>query len=588
MKIRESDYFAEDGRLVPGFKVMGGFKGRRAHEYTPAERTIIRHFFTNDDSNVYCATENMSSQLWALLMGQYARSPDSAKDRLLTLFRDVHEKAEEGTTLSLEEVAGTIERGRNLSEVLTAHFYVAGDFVDRFGVKYGHASLRDSGVVGLCFEGVSQRATKHLESAREGAYQEQSTRALPFTPINMGMPLEVRETPFESRFMAFAEKASALYGDILRTAKTHLSEKYAYLRAEANSEMVRATGIADAKLSKRAWENGIVGAKAFDIARYLLPQQMTTSLGMTLNARRLQDQLTEWQSSEFVELRILGRAAQIESMEIMPSLMKHGGPSEFHGDLARRRRSLNDEFVPSGDVAYRNLPVSSRLIKHTQDIENAVLASILFNGSDSTHSFEELEVIVRGLSLEDRRKIAASQFEGKEPHELNPKTMEVGSFTFERTYDIGAYRDLQRQRGDRQQIAPYSTFAYNMPKEIPDLGGDLEERFHEVAREVKQLHDDLIDAGLHSAAEYVPLMANMIRHVTTKDPVQCFYEAKLRAQAAGADSYRKIARQEIHQVLNVMPSFKGLVEFDDAEYPLNRLPETLRMEIDRVIKRKRK
>lgn len=350
--------------------------------------------------------------------------------------------------------------------------------------------------------------------------------------------------------------------------------------------MRKETGVADSGLTDREW-NGVVGAKAFDIARSLLPQYMTTSLGMTLTTRRFQDMLTEWQSSEFEEMQVLGRAAQIESMNIMPTLMKHGNPSEFYKELPKRRRQLNPLFVPKIDSHYENTQISSKLVGATPDLENLVLASIILNGSDSERSLEELKEIVSQLSLEEKKEIAQSQFEGKASYELVPKSMEVGTVTFERAYDIGAFRDLQRQRGDRQQFAPYTTFAYHMPKEISSLDANLEKRFHEVARDAKVLHDDLIDVGLHSAAEYVPLMANIIRHVATKDPVQAFYEAKLRCQAAGADSYRTIALSEIHQTLKLMPSFDGLVEFDDTpNYPLNRLPETTRMAIDRVKRRK--
>ncbi len=68
-------------------------------------------------------------------------------------------------------------------------------------------------------------------------------------------------------------------------------------------------------------------------------------------------------------------------------------------------------------------------------------------------------------------------------------------------------------------------------------------------------------------------MANVIRQAVTMDPVQAFYQARLRSQPAGADTYRTIAQQEIHQVLDKMPAFNGLVIFDDNYYPLNRLPE---------------
>jgi len=583
--IKEREFFTESGELVPGFKGIGGFRGPRASEFTEEQRIILRYFFTNIDSNTYCATDNMPSQLWALLLGQYARSPVTAKERLLQLFEDVHKKDSKNVP-SLEQIAQAINQNEDISSMLQAHYLRSGIFVDEHGVKYGHSSLRDSGTIRICFEGVSQRATKFLEAAREGAYQEQSTRALPFTVENLGMPLEVRETEFEKRFLYFGEKASKLYSEIQNSAIDYLNFEYAHLREEANKELNNVTGEKTARLTEGEW-NGVIGAKAFDIARSLLPQYMTTSLGMTLTARRFQDMLTEWQSSEFEEMRVLGRAAQIEAMNVMPTLMKHGNPSDFYAQLPQRRRNLNFRFVTSRDIPYENLPIKSKLIASTPDLEDLVLASILFNGSDSSHSLEELKQIVSKLSFEQRREIAISQFEGKQSYELVPKTMEIGAVIFERTYDIGAYRDLHRQRGDRQQIAPYTTFAYHMPGEISKLGGNLESRFHGVARDAKRLYTDLKSAGMHSVAECVPIMANLIMHVVTKDPVQCFYEAPLRTQAAGVDSYRLIERQEIHQLLTLMPSFKGLVEFDDTpNYPLNRLPEAIKKAIDRVNRKK--
>lgn len=195
--IHSQDFFTDDGKLVPGFKGIGKFKGRRAQEHTPEEKIVLNHFFTNIDSNVYCATDNMPSELWGLLMGQYARLADTAKQRLINLFNEVHEKDKTGKVPSLKNISHAIDRGQNLTALLSKHLRVAGRHVEKYGAKYGHASLRDSGTIRICFEGVSQRATKHLEAAREGAYQEQSTRALPFTAENLGMPLEVRETEFE-------------------------------------------------------------------------------------------------------------------------------------------------------------------------------------------------------------------------------------------------------------------------------------------------------------------------------------------------------------------------------------------------------
>jgi len=578
--INEREFFTKDGKLVPGFRGIGPFVGRRVYEFSRDEQTLLNYWWTNIDSNVYCAKDTMPSQLWALIIGQFARAGNSAKERSI----DEYVKASKRTpelVPSLEAMASMIRKGEDVTNLMDTINKNVGNMIETYGIGYGHGSLRDSGTVRTIFEGVSQRATKFIESAREGAYQEVSTRAVPFTLDNLGMPLEVRGTPFEKRFLALAQKSAMHYDRIRGAAGEWLNNKYGYLRNEADVQVRELTGNKNAKLGDRDW-NSVIESKAFDLARTLIPQFMITSLGLTLTARRFQDQLTELQSNEFEELRVLGRAAQIESMKIMDSLMKYGDSSPFYKELPGRRRDLVRKFGHDKMITYGQREIKSTLIAHTPDIEDWALASILFNGG-ANNSIVDLKNIVSQLSFDERRRIAKSQFDGRESYELVPKTMEIGSLMFERVIDIGAYRDVQRQRGDRQQATPYGVWGFYMPEEIrelrsSELGTNFERGYEEVMFETKQLYDDLIKKGMHSAAEYALMMANTIRHVVTEDPVQAMYFEKLRAQAAGADTYRSIAIQEGEQREQLMPAFAGLVNYDKTpRYPLNRLPEKIRM-----------
>jgi len=567
-----SEKFFDDEKLLPGFGGIGSLRGNPLG-YSNAEKIVLNHFFTNTHSNIYAAKDNLSNGLWTQLMGQYARSNLTARDRLLKIFRDVKEKYKDA--LSTEDLADEISSHEDITQFLELHLREAEKFVEDFGIDYGHASMRDSGTIRMCFEGISQRATKFLESAREGAYQEQSTRALPFEENWLGMPFEIRGTEFEIEMSQLNQKTIQFYNNLRTTLPDFLKAKNKEFLKKADDTVKSELG-SSYEFPRRKWES-VIGARVFDIVRFLLPQNMTTSLGMTLNARRFQDQLTEWQSLPSWEMQLIGRAAQIEAMKIHPTLMKYGNPSEFYQDLPRRRKELFDEFASYGEgkslIFFGNQNPSSQIINFTPDIENLVLASVLLNGSGE-RSFEELVGIVKGLNHNERKEIAQNLFKDKKSYEINAKDMEVGSFTFERLYDIGAFRDLQRQRGDRQQIIPYTAkIGYTMPPEIAEVG--LENEFREILEDVKSFYEKLENGGMRSVAEYVPLMANLIRHVTTKDPVQCFYEAKLRTQPAGNDTYRDVAQQEIKQVLEAMPSFKGLVDWDENYYPLNRLPESV-------------
>lgn len=609
------DKFFDGDSVRPGFSGIGPFRGKT--DYTDDERTVAGYFFTNTDSNVTCATNNLPNQMWGLFMGQYARSNLPSRDRLLNLFKNmnksdssiisvpeladlIREKQKEDISeqikivgrkytdnyldsgenfyleavVDLKGIENQVARLRNINNEMAVHLKKSGDWIEFNGQTYGHASLRDSDIIRIAFEGVSQRATKFLESAREGAYQEQSTRALPFNIDYLGVPLEIRGTRIEEDLRVLCHNLVGTYEKAMEKLVPHLNEKFGDLRKEADERIAKETGT-DRKFPDKLWDK-TVREKAFDVARYLIPNCMTTSVGITLNTRRFQSQLSQWQSLPHQEMQLLGRAAQIESMKISPNLMKYGNASEFYINVHEKRRELYDQALKDSGVELKELEFKhydgqTTLIATTPNLEDNILAGILFHSGDNRYSFHDLTKVVKELSAEKRKNLAHSFMKGIGKHDDYPKDFEVGSMIFERFYDIGAYRDLQRQRGDRQLVAPYNVIGYNMPPEFKEIG--MEDEFIQRMNEVKSLYDVTYKMFSPFVAEYVTTMANVIRHVTTKDFTQLLYEAPLRTQPAGIDSYRKIMQKEVKLALKELPAFEGLPRADNKYYPLSRLPE---------------
>ncbi|MBD3209684.1 FAD-dependent thymidylate synthase [Candidatus Woesearchaeota archaeon] len=571
-----------DGNPRPGFSGIGPLRGRQ--DYSATEQIVLDYFFTRTDSNVYAATDNMPNELWAQLMGQFARTSTPARDRALKI---INSTAERYGSADVETLATLIEKGRDVEQALEIVKKKASEWVSKWGIDYGHASLRDSGVIRMVFEGISQRFTKEIEAAREGAYQEISTRAVPFTPENLGTPYELRGTGFEQPVQDLDARLIETYQAIYDGLIPHLHKKFQHLREEADEHIATALGKDKEKIEEKDWRvndkewEGIIKSKAFDVARYMLPQNITTAVGVTLNARRFQDQLTMWQSHPLWEVRVMGKVAQIESKKISPELMKYGNPSEYYLALQPKLDNLAEETLPEKEIgtdSYRHRNVQSKLVSASPQLENLVLTSILFNGTDGRISMEEILGKVERLDEAQRRHIAVTAMEDMGPHDLYAKIMEIGSLVFERVYDIGAYRDLQRQRGDRQQRNRYGVVGYNMPKEVAAIG--LEKVFEARMDEVKELYEAIkANPEFRDAAEYIPVMANVVRHVVTKEPVQMFYEAGLRTQPAGIDSYRSIIQQEMEQTFELMPAFRGLVKVNNDYYDLGRLPEKVNSKI---------
>ncbi|MFH1649617.1 MAG: hypothetical protein ABIA93_03640, partial [Candidatus Woesearchaeota archaeon] len=243
-RLLEENVINSDGidALIPGFHGIGPFVGKRASEFDRDEQVVLSYFFTNIDSNVYCAKDTMPQELWALIMGQFARAELSAKERLLKVFYDMEEKTGEG----VKELAEKIRKGTDIRENLAFVLQKAGDFIIEYGVDYGHASLRDSENIRLIVEGLTQRATKEFEKAREGAYQEKSTRALRFGPETLAIPPEILGTEYETRWRALHERTLQAYLQTESFMRDDIEYRYNHLRDEASMDIRSATGNPDA------------------------------------------------------------------------------------------------------------------------------------------------------------------------------------------------------------------------------------------------------------------------------------------------------------------------------------------------------
>jgi hypothetical protein len=79
-------------------------------------------------------------------------------------------------------------------------------------------------------------------------------------------------------------------------------------------------------------------ARAFDVARYLLPLATNTSLGQIVNARTLETQVSRLLTSEFAEIRNLGEKA--EHRRHRTRLERPGRRRSRSSTKSRDRRSL--------------------------------------------------------------------------------------------------------------------------------------------------------------------------------------------------------------------------------------------------------
>ena len=157
----------------------------------------------------------------------------------------------------------------------------AEQFLNTFYFQYGHRSIADLAHIPFAIERLSLLAAIVLVDEQRWDGQERSTRYQDFRRSGWFTPALGAET---ARFTAAVE---ALFAGYERVGAGML-------------EALKAAVPQPAAMKAEAYERTLK-ARAFDVARYLLPLATNTSLGQIVNARTLETQVSRLLTSEFAE-----------------------------------------------------------------------------------------------------------------------------------------------------------------------------------------------------------------------------------------------------------------------------------------------
>src|SRR3979411_2891106 len=165
----------------------------------------------------------------------------------------------------------------------------AEQFLNIFFFQYGHPSIADLAHLVFGLEQISILAAIAVVDEPVWDGQERSTRYQPFRKTGWHVPEEVVGTPAEGIFGQTAEGLVAGYAD----------------PSEALLEPLVEAVPRPAELSETTYRRTL-RARAFDVARSLLPLATHTSVGQIVSARVLERQIGRLLSSPYAEMRTVG------------------------------------------------------------------------------------------------------------------------------------------------------------------------------------------------------------------------------------------------------------------------------------------
>ena len=438
-------------------------------------------------------------------------------------------------------------------------------FYDSFYFQYGHGSIADLAHLMVVFENISVPARNILFDEQLIDAQSRSTRYVDYSKGTLVTPPELQA---DQELLALFEKTTkemiAFYGEI--TEKTTAL----YLKQYASQKPADMDGEAFGRL---------VHARAFDIARYLLPCAIPKSMGIIANGRTWERIISRFLSSSLLECQQIGKELQevvcqkeafnptlikLDKVDFLtaeqkekvkklvggkniglPTLVKYAQKKEYPGNVYRELAKRVDSLGITED------PDQRRGVELHENINPEIdLVATLFY-KVSPYPFNQILTAVSQMPPGFIEEIINLSYELRGQYDSAIKAGATGNLTFDICVDIGGFRDLHRHRNCihvLKEVTP--VYGFDMPKEIVEIG--LAVAYQEMMKKAEGAYYK-IEEKHPGVGQYVLPQATRRRFLMRMSPWELQYIAELRTRPSGHQSYREISFQMYQEFAKKYP-----------------------------------
>jgi thymidylate synthase ThyX len=443
----------------------------------------------------------------------------------------------------------------------------AEQFLNTFYFQYGHRSIADLAHIPMAIERLSLLAAITLVDEQRWDGQERSTRYQDFrksgwyTP-ELGASVGDYTRGIEGLFAAY----DGVSRSMLQALKSVIAQPEA-MKADAYERTLK--------------------ARAFDVARYLLPLAANTSLGQIVNARTLETQVSRLLTSEFAEIRTLGtklRAAasepawnpqdQASEVKAAPTLVKYAAANEYQRETRTLLTQAAAELMQGAPI--EAAPVVD-LIEGVEPLEIELATSLLY--AHCHYSYRQLRSQLASISGERVAELIALGTRHRGRHDELLRAFHVGAaLKFDILMDIGGFRDMHRHRRCTQLLQGFTDLhGY----ETPDAPGQptlaeagLREAYDAAMHAAYVTYRTVQSSGVEEAvqsAQYCLPLGTRCRSMFKMDLAEALYISELRSGVAGHYSYRRVAWEMYEAVKRQYPGLAGMFRIEDVRVPVDLL-----------------
>ena len=333
---------------------------------------------------------------------------------------------------------------RDIAAELSDEF--SAKFHEKWVVGYGHASVAEHAVLHIAFENVSRIAIESIESNRLASYTEKSTRYQRWGSDDFTIPPELDGHPLRDEFVDTIRLLFKAYADSLTPVQSLIFERFPRRENEKDA----------------AWDRRI-RSKYVDVCRFLLPAAALANVGMTANARVIENTVRKMLSHELAEVREIGEQMKEVSKAETPTLVKYADAVPYLVE------TINEFNNYQSLIENRKSDEWCQLIDYDKDGENKVLAAVLYRFGEM--SFVDALKYVESLDEDSKSKLAESLLGKLDKFDVPLRELEYCTYTFDLVMDQGAYAEFKRHRMMTQTPQRLTTrLGYTTPLLITEAG----------------------------------------------------------------------------------------------------------------------
>ena len=473
----------------------------------------------------------------------------------------------------------------------------AEQFLNTFYFQYGHRSIADLAHIAFAVERLSLLAAIVLVDEQRWDGQERSTRYQNFLKSGWYFPDFGQDSGSKT---LYAETVGNLFAAYERTTAAVL---------EALEKRVPRPEAMKPEVFTRTLK-----ARAFDVARYLLPLATNTSLGQIVNARTLETQVSRLLSHPVAEVRELGlklreaatgpawnvngqagaalveklagnpvlaeEAANLLTREVRtaPTLVKYAEANAYLMETQAELAQAAKEML-SG-VAIAGAPLVD-LVERGETLEVELAATLLYGASH--YPYRQIRDAVAAWPEARVNEVIELGLKHRGKHDELLRAFHAGAaLRFDVLMDVGGFRDMHRHRRVTQILQGFTALhGYETPV-AGDLGPEVNllaeaGALEDFQKTVEAAHaaSARIAAGTApeaaQSAQYVLPLATRIRCLFKMDFAEAQYISELRSAAAGHFSYRRVAWEMYRALERQHPTLARHVRVTDFTKPIDLL-----------------